>query len=182
MSATGSVRGHAGFLVEPAELFRLLDGDLGWLAISPAWFDDPARNRIVECEGLAVALLRPAGDGWEVAALACIGVAHGVHPRYAALTARIAALRERVLGPTPAGPCPRCDGSGWLEFESDEARRVRALARSFGMWRGIVDPHPRVATREETILALDVFLGEASLAGLRGDPRRPSTGGKDGGD
>jgi hypothetical protein len=52
------------------------------------------------------------------------------------------------------------------------------MARAFGLWRGIINPAPREPTREEAMLALDVFLGEATLAGLR-DATRPDNAGGD---
>lgn len=171
-------RRFTALLIDPAELFRLLDGDVSF-AVPPSALVAPAPEYDVVCEGLLVARIRPTPeDAWEVTAVACIGSSHGVHPRFAALTERVAALRERIFGAPPPALCRRCAGTGWIAFESDDARRLRAMARAFGMWRGIIDPNPRQPTREEAMLALDVFLGEATLAGLR-DATRPDNAGGD---
>lgn len=170
------------FSTDAAGAFPLLDGDASMLNRHPELSTCPADLDEVEvwAEGLRVVRVRRVAIDapWEVAAIACPGATHGVHPKFAALTERVATLRERVLGPTPPIPCQRCDGSGWIAFDSVEGRRWRSVARAFGMWRGIVDPAPRPPTSEESLLALDVFLGESTLAGLRGAMR--PTGGDDG--
>jgi hypothetical protein len=173
------------FSTDAAGLFLLLDGDAGWIGQPAILSTCPADLDEVDvwCEGVVVARVRRAapGETWTVAALACVGSAHGVHPKFAARSARLATLRSRVGVPPPAA-CARCDGSGWVAFDSAEALRGRALARAFGIWRGIIDPNPRPASREESLLALEAFLGEPALVGLRvASARLDNNGGTDDG-
>jgi hypothetical protein len=160
------------FSTDAAGAFQLLGGDASLFNRLPelSTAPDDLLDADVKSEGISVARLRRESprSPWFVAFVACIDSVHGVHPRWREASERLRDLRRRLhLSPPPA-TCARCDGSGWLELGSVEATKQRALARSFGMWRGIVCPDPPPVTREDAFLAMEAVLFSTGAAQTSG--------------
>jgi len=112
----------------------------------------------VQCEGIDVCRYK---DGVLVA-IACDHPSHGCHPKFKAKYERfrkaMAKLREK--SPSISGPCPKCDGEGWLAPNSPEARHTVLLSMAVGMWRGIAFPGKDLSL-EELGVTIRAFLSGA---------------------
>lgn len=124
---------------------------------------DGCEEAIAVHGSMPIAKLRKTEGEWAIVAVACSGPAHGIHPKYAELAEKIATLRRQLnLGGT--GPCKHCDGSGWLDPQSQAAKKQAALAEAFGLFRGIENPDgPSQLGSAGTMLTLDALLGQAAV-------------------
>lgn len=92
-----------------------------------------AKDADVTVEGMPLARIR---DG-AVVALGCDHPRHGCHPRFREAYAKVREILGRLRTEQDPGPCPKCDGTGWLKSNSTEARHTMLMALTFGMWRGV---------------------------------------------
>lgn len=90
---------------------------------------------VVRCEGVDVCKY----DGGMLTHVACDHPRHGSHPMFAPAYEKIQKLSARLKGvfPAPDGPCPKCDGTYWLQKDSAAAQQQVLMSQAFGMWRGI---------------------------------------------
>lgn len=89
---------------------------------------------LVRCAGIDVCIYKD----YELSAICCDHPRHGCHPKFREQYAKVRALMEKLRGTSvDDGPCPKCEGKGWLATNSPEARHVVLLSLMMGMWRGI---------------------------------------------
>lgn len=111
-------------------------------------------------------------EDYELASIACDHPRHGCHPALREQYAKVRELMAKLRRVVPEdGPCPKCEGKGWLETNSPEARHVVLLSLMMGMWRGIPF-RPRGLSSESLGDTVGAFLSSDSLGGASSSPTK----------
>ncbi len=153
--------------IEPSQLLGLFEED-------QSLFDTLAGERVVMCEGVKVAKIKPSEDSemWDLTAVACTSPAHGVHPKYAKYAEKLKAQTSNVREHTSLIPdnkkCDQCNGEGWLKPDTAGAQLSVLLMRVIRMFRGIVigPPEPKEGGLSSVAAAATInqFLSGAGLS------------------
>lgn len=120
----------------------------------------------VRCDSILVCRI----SGGKLDAIACDHPRHGCHPKLREQYAKVRKLMSRLRHSlTDDGPCPKCEGKGWLETNSPEARHLVLLSLMMGMWRGISFT-PRGLSSDSLGDTVGAFLSSDALGGASSSP------------
>lgn len=117
--------------------------------------DLPQEHIEVHAEGVPIARLAWDSGHHRVVALACHGVKHGSHPRWAKLEKKLSEL----VGTDKKNECEICRGNSWLPVSTGEGLTAASLGLSVGIYRGVTLPKEEIPEDISKLSLVRAFFG-----------------------
>lgn len=159
--------------IVPGEILNVIVGETSCLSHAMT----ERKSLEVYCDDVRICKVMNGKNGFNVTAIACDHFKHGGHPkfrkRFELFRAKLKTLNggDSVIS---GEPCPKCDGSGWLPPDTEDARQLVLMATVFRIFRGIpLGPPPKGTTLDAIGLSqmMEKFLS-AGVSSVEADSKK----------